>query len=215
MASLAQISANRENAQKSTGPKTEAGKAVSSKNNFNFGFNAKVFAVIEGESQEDFDRFRQELLDEHRPATPTEFVFVESMAQHHWASLRAQRLQDSCFGNDGVDEARLTLYLRYQNTHMRLFHKSLNELQKLRAEKRKVEIGFESQKHKAAEESRRQSAQEVKQKVLERKVWLTEQQVLNQSLHNEQFEIFELRGPGVRAQALAAEQAAQKAQQAA
>jgi hypothetical protein len=215
MASPAQITANRENAQNSTGPKTEAGKAVSSRNNLNFGFNAKIFSVIEGESQEDFDHFQQQLLEEHNPTTPTEQVLVEHMAQHHWVSMRAQRLQDSCFTEGEVNESRLALYLRYQTTHERLFYKALSELQKLRAEKRKAEIGFESQKHKQAEELRRQSTHETSQKIRERKVWLTEHQVLDQLLRNEQFEICERLSSGAKTMALEAEQAAQKAQQAA
>jgi hypothetical protein len=41
-----------------------------------------------------------------------------------------------------------SLYLRYQTAHHRAFHKSLNGLLKLRAEKRKAEIGFEAQERK-------------------------------------------------------------------
>jgi hypothetical protein len=48
------------------------------------------------------------------------------------------------------------LYLRYQATYERAFHRSLNQLLKLRAEKRKEEIGFESQTRKRNEEARKQ-----------------------------------------------------------
>jgi hypothetical protein len=215
MASPAQIAANQENAQKSTGPKTEEGKTASSRNNYRFGFNAKVFTVLECESQADYQQSLQELLDEHGPTTPTESILVEKMAQHNWISMRAQRLQDGCFQDDTLNESRLALSLRYQATHERLFHQAHNELRKLRAEKRKNEIGFESQKRKDAEESRRQSAHELRQTVQARKVWLTEHQVLEQTLRNEQFEICEMRRSGAKTMALEAEQAAQKASQAA
>ena len=36
--------------------------------------------------------------------------------------------------------------MRYKTTHTRAFHKCLNDLLKLRAEKRKAEFGFEAQK---------------------------------------------------------------------
>jgi hypothetical protein len=66
------------------------------------------------------------------------------MAQHHWLRDRAGLLQSNCFQDEGsIDEKRLALYLRYQTTHERAFHKCLNDLLKLRAEKRKNEIGFE------------------------------------------------------------------------
>ena len=55
------------------------------------------------------------------------------------------------------------MFIRYQTTHDRAFHKSLNDLLKLRAEKRRVEIGFESQKRQEAAESRREAAEKRKQ----------------------------------------------------
>ena len=52
-------------------------------------------------------------------------------------------LQGNCFLDDGtIDDKRLALYLRYETTHERAFHKCLNELLRIRAEKRKAEIGF-------------------------------------------------------------------------
>ncbi len=46
--------------------------------------------------------------------------------------------------------------MRYQAMHDPAFYKSLNELLKLRAEKRKNEIGFESQEQNRAAETRKQ-----------------------------------------------------------
>ena len=94
------------------------------------------------------------LIEEHQPATPTEHILVERMAQHFWTAQRAMRLQFISFGD--IDHGKqLALYMRYQTTHDRAFHKCLSDLLKLRAERRKalesekkLEIGFESQKHK-------------------------------------------------------------------
>ena len=44
-----------------------------------------------------------------------------------------------------------SLYLRYQTTHTRAFHKSLNDLLKLRAETRKQQNGFEAQARRQEE----------------------------------------------------------------
>ncbi len=71
------------------------------------------------------------------------------MAQSHWLTLRSQRLQDTCIDPETgavTDEKKFSLYMRYQTTHKRAFHKSLNDLTKLRGEKRKAELGFEAQK---------------------------------------------------------------------
>ena len=90
-------------------------------------------------------------------------ILVERMAQHHWLRDRAGLLQANGFADDGsVDEKRLALYLRYQTTHERAFHKCLNDLLKLRAEKRKNAIGFESQNRKQEEHTRKQEQHQMK-----------------------------------------------------
>ncbi len=72
--------------------------------------------------------------------------------------------------------------LRYQTTNDRAFHACLNALLKLKAEKRKVKIGFESQKHKEAEETRRQSNENRKQELHQWAVLLAEAKVTHQQV---------------------------------
>ena len=167
MATEAQIAANQSNAQRSSGPKTAAGKAIVAQNNFRHGFTG-AFRVLPWESQDDYSALQLVLEKEHQPATPTEELLVESMAQSYWLRKRALVLQNTCFTGespDSVNEKELALYIRYQNTHDRAFHRSLNDLLKLRAEKRKQEIGFESQKQKQAEETRRAAGENRKQEL--------------------------------------------------
>ena len=59
MSTIKQIEANRANALRSTGPRTEAGKAASSGNALRHGFTARR-VVIEGEDPVLFDRLRDE-----------------------------------------------------------------------------------------------------------------------------------------------------------
>ncbi len=47
------------------------------------------------------------------------------MAQSYWLAQRALRLQNECFTDEGVDDKRLSLYMRYHTTHERAFHKAL------------------------------------------------------------------------------------------
>ncbi|MGA8027019.1 MAG: hypothetical protein WB992_07725 [Bryobacteraceae bacterium] len=74
-------------------------------------------------------------MDEHQPQNPTENLLIHDMAQSHWLTQRALRLQNECFTADGVDQKSLTLYLRYYTTHERAFHKALNTLMKLKKER--------------------------------------------------------------------------------
>jgi hypothetical protein len=210
MATSAQVTANQANAQRSTGPRTPEGLASSAHNNLRHGL-AGAFTVLSWEKQEDFDQLFESLRGEHAPSTPTEALLVERMAQHHWLSQRAIHLQNmslqSGFPN-AEDDKGLPLYIRYQVTHQRAFHKCLNDLLKLRAEKRKQEIGFESQQHKQAEHIRREAAENRNQDLHKWRVLLAQAQLDNQELQNMRLETPEHRIHGRVERILAAENAA-------
>jgi hypothetical protein len=188
MSTAAQIDANRANSQLSTGPKTETGKAAAARNNFRHGLApASAFRVLPSECQSDFDALLAAFRDEHQPVTQTEETLVEAMAEHHWLRHRALSLEESCFDfitGQVIDPQQLSLYLRYQTTHERAFHKSLNDLLKLRAEKRKQEIGFERQQRAKEEQTRKQEKHEM---VKERHKWnvlLVEARIDHQQARN-------------------------------
>ncbi len=122
---------NRANAQYSTGPRTQSGKLASSRNSLKHGL-ASGELIIPGEDRAAFDALLNHLLEEHRPANATEELLVNEIAQAYWLAQRAIRLQNACFTDEGVDDNRLSLFLRYQTTHDRRFHKALNALMKLK-----------------------------------------------------------------------------------
>jgi hypothetical protein len=126
--------ANRANAQYSTGPRSMEGKLASSRNSLQHGL-ASGTILIPGEDPAQFEALRNDLLAEYHPATATEELLVQEMAQSFWLSQRALRFQNGCFTETGVDEKRLALFLRYQTTHERAFHKALNTLRKLQKER--------------------------------------------------------------------------------
>ncbi|HEV3332899.1 MAG TPA: hypothetical protein VG096_18055 [Bryobacteraceae bacterium] len=71
MSTQRQIEANRLNAQKSTGPRTPEGKAVSSQNALKSGLDADSQFVI-GESGDEFAAFQHEYTTRFQPLTPEE-----------------------------------------------------------------------------------------------------------------------------------------------
>jgi hypothetical protein len=136
---------NRENAAHSTGPRSITGKLASSRNSLQHGL-ASGTVLIPGEDPAEFESLLNDLLAEYHPATTTEELLIQEMAQSFWLSQRALRLQNDCFTENGVDEKRLALFLRYQTTHERAFHKALNTLRKLQKERlRDCKSGFVSQ----------------------------------------------------------------------
>jgi hypothetical protein len=191
MSTEAQVRANQQNARQSTGPKTEDGKAASSQNNFRHGLTGASFTVLDFEDQDEYDCVLCGLRSEHQPSTMTESILVEKMAQSYWLSKRALFLQDQCCTDEELSleqqQRQLALFLRYQTTNDRAFHRCLTDLLKLRAEKRRAEIGFESQQHKKAQESRREAAEKRKQDghkfdMLLAEAKVTHQQILNLNL---------------------------------
>jgi hypothetical protein len=164
MSTTSQIIANQQNAQLSTGPVTEAGKAISSRNNLRHGL-ASGMLIIEGEDPAEYQALLDSYLAEHNPTTPTEIALVVGLAQHEWMGDRALSFQSHCFARIEVDEKQLNLFIRYEATHRRAYDKCLNNLLKLRKEKRQEQIGFESQKRQQAEEIRRQEAHQAKMRL--------------------------------------------------
>ena len=160
MATEKQTAANRENAQHSTGPTSQEGLDLSARiNAWRHGLAVKDherFSLLMDENREKFDELQQRLNDEHLPTSETEILLVRHMAQSEWLRARALRLQNDLLQDAGknVDPAKLAIFLRYETTHERNFHRSLKELLTFRQQKRNVEIGFESQKLKQAAEVR-------------------------------------------------------------
>jgi hypothetical protein len=159
------LEANRQNAQQSTGPTSEEGKATSSRNNFRHGFTG-AFCLLPHESREEFDQLVADLSEEHQPATVTESILVNDMARHYWLHQRALRMQEECFSFDLTapdTQKQLDLFVRYGGTHERAFARCLAALLKLRKDKLALERGFESQERERARERSRQAEQQSPQ----------------------------------------------------
>jgi hypothetical protein len=96
MSTAEQILANRQNAQKSTGPKSTEGKAISAKNAVKHGLFSNE-TVIKGENQADFTLFREKLLDEFNPQGAVETMLAERIVSLGWRLKRIVRIQDQVF----------------------------------------------------------------------------------------------------------------------
>jgi hypothetical protein len=92
MASDAQINANRRNAQKSTGPRTPEGKAISSRNSMVHGLTSQS-PQLPGEDSADLTALRDEYIEHYEPVGPIEADLVERIAIAHYRLKRAARLE--------------------------------------------------------------------------------------------------------------------------
>ena len=87
-----QLQANRLNAQKSTGPRTPAGKQVSRFNALKHGVDARQ-TVIPGENQADLECLAAEYQDEICPQTAIERYLVDTLILSDWLRRRLQHAQ--------------------------------------------------------------------------------------------------------------------------
>ena len=132
---------------KATGPKTKAGKATSSQNSLKHGL-ASGTLLLPDEDPAQFAALLSSLQTAHAPADATEELLVADMAKFHWLSDRAIRLQTVAFEEN--DMHKLSLFLRYQTTNHRAFHKSLAIL-----------LTVQKQKQQFVSQNNKQSAQKV------------------------------------------------------
>jgi hypothetical protein len=136
MTSPAQAAANAANAQLSTGPRTEEGKARSARNSLKHGLTAKDLIVREDE-QEEFNDLHHSLREQLAPEGAVEMIAFNELLHAAWNLTRFRRLE-SALAIDGLDplldesSARtLDRIYRYANQARRSYHRSLKELQDL------------------------------------------------------------------------------------
>ncbi len=92
MTSQKQVEANRRNAALSTGARTEEGQAVSSMNALRHGLTAKA-PVVPTENQDEFDRFREALIEDLAPVGALEERIAEEIIDLSWRLRRATVLE--------------------------------------------------------------------------------------------------------------------------
>ena len=157
-----QIEANRQNAQDSTGPKTEEGKSVSRMNALKHGILSEE-VLMEGEEKASLEELGKRLRTELAPHGELEGLFVDRIVSSAWRLKRAIHVEreflkgeyEECKDDDfnfkkrnesetwnrvvhqqfGESHGWLNL-VRYETTLERQIYKALHELQRLQSARR-------------------------------------------------------------------------------
>ena len=87
---------NRNNARKSTGPRTEAGKQVSRFNALRHGLTGQV-VVLPSEDQSAYQRHNQAFLAEYQPKGATEAQLVQFLTDTSWRLNRIASIETNLF----------------------------------------------------------------------------------------------------------------------
>src|SRR3954467_13681538 len=94
MATARQIDANRRNAQKSTGPKTEEGKQRTRFNSLKHGLGA-IHVPLPHEDPNEYTHILTGLMDTYQPANAQEQMLVHNIASGYLRMQRASRFEAS------------------------------------------------------------------------------------------------------------------------
>jgi hypothetical protein len=145
-----QNEANLRNAQRSTGPVTAAGKAISARNAVKFGLWGRE-ALIAGEDPKEFKAFRAGYVADLRPVGTVEFFHVEQVVTSAWRLRRVRRLEAQVFAEQNFPEPdkaatpgrafltdcrglnALSKLARDESRIERSYYRALHELQRLQA----------------------------------------------------------------------------------
>jgi hypothetical protein len=135
---------------RSTGPRTPAGKQRSSLNALRHGLTA-ASPVLPSEDQAAYDAHRRGFFDEYQPATPTESQLTQELADTAWRLNRIPSLEAALLdraANPPSDQARIdfdivdahralaTLGLHYTRLS-RQFQKAVDHLRNIQSERRR------------------------------------------------------------------------------
>jgi hypothetical protein len=93
MISQKKLEANRRNAQKSTGPKTPEGKAISSQNGLTHGLTSRKCPILPGENEEEYRELQHALTRDLKPRGAMQRELVEDLVQTRWKIRRIPALE--------------------------------------------------------------------------------------------------------------------------
>ena len=91
-----QRNANRENAKKSTGPKTEEGKKRASLNGARHNLTGAAY-VMSDEDRKAFDKFSGPFIASFKPANAAEHSYAHLVAVAHWRLNRVHAIEENTF----------------------------------------------------------------------------------------------------------------------
>ena len=146
MASEAQIEANRRNSQKSTGPRSPAGKTVSRFNALKSGIDAQSL-VIPGEDAAELEAVAEDYREQYQPGNALERFLVDEMVAADWQLRRLRKVeaqlwrQEAAAGGDlGEAYSRNTVLTRLHrriDAAQRSYYRALKQIEQIRKEKEK------------------------------------------------------------------------------
>jgi hypothetical protein len=123
-----QIAANRRNASKSTGPRTEEGKRRSRQNAIRHGLTAET--VIAGlENRRSYAQFEQAIIADYEPITAIEYQLIIRLSSLLWRLRRAVAIESGLFQIQGQIVRNRRKDHKGPDRPLKIFHELLDQFQ--------------------------------------------------------------------------------------
>ena len=126
---------NRVNAHRSTGPRTETGKQRAKLNALRHGLTSQS-VLLPTEDAAAYEKHAQEFLNEYQPQGSTERQLAQELIDTSWRLNRVPKLEAELLSSPNLDVHALGLLSLYSSRLSRQFHKTLEQLRYLQADRR-------------------------------------------------------------------------------
>ena len=130
MSSPAQAAANLANAQNSTGPRTDAGKAASSQNSLKFGFTAKT-VLLPGEDEAAYRKMCDGMFASFNPDCTPENELIQLLCDTQWRLHRCGRIEAAIMSADVIDFKAADIMSRHEARLKKQYSTTLKEARDL------------------------------------------------------------------------------------
>jgi len=130
MSTAAQAAANLANAQNSTGPRTETGKAASSQNALKHGLTAQT-VLLPGEDPAAYRRMCDGMFESFAPANTPEKELIQLLCDTQWRLQRCGRLEVAILAAEAPDFKALDIISKHESRLKRQYSTTLKEARTL------------------------------------------------------------------------------------
>lgn len=136
MATEAQLRANRRNAQRSTGPRTDQGKQRARYNALKHGLTS-LHVVLPGEEDFTYVELRGDLFRQYDPRNPAETFLVDQLAQNWWRLNRSRRYETGMLSKldvengEGPTNADFDHHRRYEAAIERAYYRAYDRIERI------------------------------------------------------------------------------------
>jgi hypothetical protein len=121
---------------RSTGPRTEAGKAASSQNARKHDLCSKTLR-LSAEEWAEYNEMRARYGRDLQPADDVEETLVDEICFNYWRLQQAREAEFTAIAEHPTELRIISLYIRYRTGYERSFYKALDRIQKSQRDRRK------------------------------------------------------------------------------